>query len=234
MHKQFSLLGTAFRTIKNAVFPGECIICKGKAQDGIICSFCDMHLDRVALKNRLFSVERDGDTLLSAACFDYNDERVSNLVFSLKETTNRELVNYCALRMLSLLGLFNVSGKSTVFTSIPRSYAGMYKYGFDQAQILAKRVALLDGKANYRNLLARKGFAKEQKKLDAQSRKRNVHGKFRLLRVQRLDKNFDGNIVIFDDVCTTGSSAFECAKALKKKYINANIYAAFLAVTTDK
>ena len=229
MHKQNSLSRKVFGRIKSTVFPQECIICNGKVQDGIICSFCDMHFDKVALKNPIFSVEKDGVTLHCAARFDYNDERVSRLVFALKQRKDRELINYSALRMSSLPGLIYMPEKATVFTSVPRSYTGMYKYGFDQAQILAKRAALLDGRVKYKNLLSRKGFIKEQKNLDARSRERNVRGKYRLARCPMLDKTFDGNIIIFDDVCTTGSSAIECARVLKENYKNAYICAVFLA-----
>ncbi len=229
MRNLFSVFRKTYSVIKTSVFPENCVICLGETKDGKICKFCDLHLDTAVLKNPVFTVQRDEQTLTCAACFDYKSEKVSKLVFALKDTGNRELVNYITLKMLMLPKLLCIPDKSTVFTSVPRSYAGMYKYGFDQAQLLAKRAALLDNEAKYKCLLVRRGISREQKKLGAKDRKKNVSGKFRVTRMPGLTKAFDGNIVIFDDVCTTASSVLECAKVLKDKFKNANIYAVFLA-----
>jgi predicted amidophosphoribosyltransferase len=78
----------------------------------------------------------------------------------------------------------------------------------------------------YSKLIKRKGFSKEQKRLSAEQRQKNIAGKFRVRKP--CSKTMPDSIVIFDDVMTTGSSIKECARLLHSKYPGVCLYAVVL------
>ena len=211
------------------LFQKRCALCTCETKGDVVCENCDLHLDMALLKESVFSLQNENIKIMCAACFDYNNDRVKRLVFSLKDNGDEETVDYCSVRIMSVLYFLCVDGENTVFTAVPRSNNGMYKFGFDQAELLAKRTAEIFASAKYKRLLARRGFSKEQKNLDEDERWTNISGKFRVKRTCFLNRDYSGNIVIFDDVCTTGASVLECAKEIKRKYSRANVCAVFLA-----
>ena len=78
----------------------------------------------------------------------------------------------------------------------------------------------------YCPVLKRKGKSAEQKNLDAVLRQSNVKGKFLAIK-----KDIPKNILLVDDVVTTGSTAGECIRELYKIYPDAEITCVFLAHT---
>jgi ComF family protein len=82
--------------------------------------------------------------------------------------------------------------------------------GFDQTELLARGLAK---KLNlpYQKTLKRRRYTKTQAQLSKTDRQKNLHQAFAALR-QAQDKN----ILLIDDVATTGSTLHQAALALKK------------------
>lgn len=59
--------------------------------------------------------------------------------------------------------------------------------------------------------LRKNAFKKPQTSLKKKEREKNVKGTFKII-----EKNLPENLIIFDDIYTTGSTLGECAKTLKK------------------
>jgi competence protein ComFC len=93
---------------------------------------------------------------------------------------------------------------------VPLSYDRMTMRGYNQASLLAKPLAhKLD--VNYSDtILFRDRDTRSQVGLSAQERKNNVWGAFRAQKDLLVDKN----ILLVDDVITTGSTLNACAEAL--------------------
>lgn len=100
--------------------------------------------------------------------------------------------------------------------------------GFNQAEILAKTLAKKFG-VSYADLLIRIRETKTQVGLSRDDRKKNVKGAFALISIRhpelarpefhRKDSGpflTDQNIMLIDDVYTSGATMAECAKVLKK------------------
>lgn len=232
MFNAFYGIKNLLKGTKNTLFPIKCALCGCETKGDSVCENCDSQLDMALFKNKVFHLQNENSRITCAACFDYNNDRVIKLIYTLKRCGDKETVNYCSLRMMRAFEHINAYGEELVFTAVPRSNKGMHKYGFDQACLLAKRTSEIFLSAKYKRLIARSGFAKEQKELDEAQRMANVSGKFRAKTFSSLNKDFSGNIIIFDDVCTTGASMLECVKVIKRKYSKAEVYAVFLAKTT--
>lgn len=98
-----------------------------------------------------------------------------------------------------------------VVTSVPISEAKLNKRGFNQAELIAQKFAGLRG-LDYGNYLTRKRDTKAQFGLNRKERFQNIANSF------TLKKKFKKgtNLLLVDDVITTGVTVTECVKVLKR------------------
>lgn len=100
-----------------------------------------------------------------------------------------------------------------VITFIPMRKKDLRKRGYNQTKIIAKEVSEIS-RLPCERLIEKIKDTAEQKKLSAEERKENVKGVF-----SYYSKRYDikgKNVLIIDDVCTTGSTLSEAAKILKE------------------
>ncbi len=96
---------------------------------------------------------------------------------------------------------------------VPLHKKKLRERGFNQALVLARHVAnALRGEIDFVSLKRHRATV-PQTELDKKQRKRNVRGAFVLA---DSDKISDREVILVDDVATTGSTLNECAKLLKK------------------
>jgi predicted amidophosphoribosyltransferase len=103
-------------------------------------------------------------------------------------------------------------------TNAPRKGASIRLYGYNQTAAMAKMISEYTGIAYMPMIKATKRYDTEQKNLSRQERAQNVRDKFELLKnVRKNDGVLKGkNILIIDDVVTTGSTLSECARVIKE------------------
>jgi len=97
-------------------------------------------------------------------------------------------------------------------TPVPLHWRRRWQRGFNQADLLARRVAAHSGIPRTR-LLRRLRSTASQASLSNTSRRRNVAAAFAC---RRPDRAAGRKILLIDDVMTTGSTAAACALALKR------------------
>jgi ComF family protein len=104
--------------------------------------------------------------------------------------------------------------------------------GFNQAEELGRRVALHmnNGKPCRAGLLVKTKATPEQARLAGASRAENLEGTFALHNKSEIQ---DKTILLVDDVFTTGATANECARTLKKAGAK-EVYVLSLASTKSK
>jgi len=99
-----------------------------------------------------------------------------------------------------------------VFVPIPLSSSKFKKRGYNQAEILAKGLAKKFG-FEVCNCLIRIKETRSQVGLNKEERRENIHGAFALNTKYKI---LNANVVLVDDVLTTGSTFSEAARVLKK------------------
>lgn len=113
--------------------------------------------------------------------------------------------------------------KDTVITHIPTANSRVRIRGYDQSKLLAKNLAKLGG-FEHKTLLMRKGSSRQ---LGSSRAQRQEQIKTSLIPINT--KEIDGsNILIIDDVTTTGASIEEAANILKSagaKNLDALVFA---------
>jgi ComF family protein len=102
-----------------------------------------------------------------------------------------------------------------VVVPVPLSRLRLLSRRFNQAVILAQELSRQTGLAVDSHLLQRSRFTKTQVGLTHDQRRRNLAGAFRVRR-NRQDALKGRNVLLIDDVITTGATVEACARALKR------------------
>jgi ComF family protein len=96
---------------------------------------------------------------------------------------------------------------------VPMHWLKKYLRGYNQAELLARRLSEATGVAHVSGKLVRQRMTRSQFKLSRDERKKNVDDSFAVN-----DRSiFKGKTVLLvDDVCTTAATINQCARALRK------------------
>jgi ComF family protein len=96
---------------------------------------------------------------------------------------------------------------------IPLHPRRLRQRGFNQAVLLARPLGRMLGIATYPRVLKRVRNTPPQVNLKPEERRKNVRGAFAVSERQRV---YGREVIVVDDVYTTGATVQECAKVLKK------------------
>ncbi len=148
------------------------------------------------------------------------NEPQNKLIYFLKHNRNARVTFATAYELLGLvereLKLLEVSdaAESAVLVNMPRGRRSYIKYGHDQAAELCVAMSHLSD-IPYRAVLSRRLGGKEQKKLTAAERRKNI--KNAIYAKKDIAEAVKGKYVILvDDVVTTGASMSACVQILRK------------------
>ena len=97
-----------------------------------------------------------------------------------------------------------------VIIPIPLHRKRQRKRGYNQAEILAEYLGELTGIKVVEDAVVRRKYTSPQKRLDNKERRKNLHNAFAVVK----DLNSFKNILIVDDIYTTGSTINEVAKTI--------------------
>lgn len=205
------------------LFPPHCALCGGPLDRlGLLCPACEAGLPELAGPR----CRRCGE-LLSEAALDLclrcgtTDRAIDRfgalgpydggwgeLVRALKFDGEAAVGRFLARRLADWVRTNAVDGFDLI-TFVPMSPADRRVRGFNQAERLARGVAKHLRRPACRTL-AKVRATSPQARLSAAQRRTNLRGAFRAVR-------YGGErVLLVDDICTTGSTAEECARALKR------------------
>ena len=154
--------------------------------------------------------------------FFYNarrDKEAQNkLVYFLKHNKNKRVARFAAGQLLRAvkeeLATLEVPPEEVVVVNMPRGRRALRTYGFDQSAEVCRELASVLG-ATYADVISRRIGGKEQKKLNAAERRRNIKSLMRISSENaRLVKG--RYVLLFDDVVTTGASMAACVSLLRR------------------
>lgn len=153
------------------------------------------------------------DSLYGVVCFFQYEDPLKKLIHRIKYRFSSDLVEVVE----KLLGKtkFPVVLKGYDLIPLPLNKARENWRGFNQAEIIAKKLAKEYGLTLISEKLVRRSFAKPQAGLLLEERKRNLKNAF------EATDSFEGrNVIVFDDVWTSGTTLKEAGKTLKKAGAN--------------
>ncbi len=221
---------SAFKnSLLNILYCEFCSACGRKVfppQESGICSDCLNRLEYIPLPfcSRCGSPLRGtgsacpecrrNDFAFDAGVSAYRYEGLAKqCVHVLKYRRKPRLARPLGERMAEFAGRFPELRTADIVSCVPLHRAKLKERGFNQARLLAAVIGESLGKKTEFDLLLRKRATTRQSSLDGNERRRNVNNAFSC---RSRDRVSGRNILLIDDVFTTGSTLHECARVLKK------------------
>lgn len=104
------------------------------------------------------------------------------------------------------------NGQPAVIAPVPLHRFRQFTRGYNQADLIARRLGRVSGIRVISDLLQRTRRTRAQSGLDATQRRKNTRGAFRVN--PRHHRNCPGSVALVDDVMTTGATLEACSRAL--------------------
>ncbi len=137
---------------------------------------------------------------------------VRDSLYRFKYQNRREYAEYYSAELVRVYGGWIKERGIQAVVPIPLSGKRRRQRGFNQAELVARKVAKRMNLPVYGRLLIRTRDTKAQKELNDQERKNNLKRAFKT----RKNKVQLNHILLIDDIYTTGSTMNEAAKELKR------------------
>ena len=232
------------KRILNIIFPKNCLICNKIISNGNFCVddwkelyFLTKPTCNICFQPFEFKVD---DEMLCGKCLQKRPEYFKALAVLAYNEQSRIIITkfkyYDQINLAKYFAELMLKQAKEIIVDVdfiipvPLHKVRIIKRKYNQAAILAKNIANLSKKKLIVDLLVRIKNNKPQASLSQKMRRKNVVGIFKINK--KYQQKIKGkNILLIDDVITTGSTVESCCKELKKCEVN-RIYVLTLAKAT--
>jgi competence protein ComFC len=231
------------------VYPQSCSICEKPLNRGEkevcencwetlaslpspFCPYCKTFLEdeETALKHRCVYLSRPEDRkIFAVTSLGTFDDYYQKLIHRFKYDRKIPLGKRLAQSLGEIVAREKDFITCDLIIPVPLHRARQRERGFNQSQILAEGIAEVTNLPLMKDILKRKKNTQDQTYLNAQQRKENVRGAFV---ITQPDKIASKQVILVDDVITTGATLNECARMLLDAGAT-KIFAVTLAVVVD-
>lgn len=215
-------------------FPKQCHICENFLieNETVVCRNCLSHFEftnkafiEIEFK-RKFNEKKVIEDFTSLFLYDKEDE-IQNIVYGLKYKRYYWIGKFFGNLISLYFEDFIKSKKIDLILPVPVSYQRYYERGFNQATEISKPVSKRFNIIIDNNSVLKNSKTTTQTRFKLKERSKNISKSFRLKDIKPFTKK---NILILDDIITTGSTINELASLLKSN-TECNIYAASVFIT---
>jgi len=214
-----------WKTILDLFFPIQCLGCgqerqftphQSKLGAEFICPVCFKQMPLNRKRPLKFSSSALTDLIVAS---DYNHSLVKQAIHRYKYDFIKDLAEplgqLMVNRLRAILSAIQVSRNYILLIPVSLHKKRLRWRGFNQAELLAQKISQELRIPLINNLLIRTRYRLPQMAIkSSQERKENIKQAFQLSPQPSLNIR-NKTIILVDDVCTTGATLEECAKALK-------------------
>ena len=237
------LIRKAYDFLLDTVYPRRCPVCgdivlpKGrgicekcanvlKPIDGSFCLKCGKPLGDAGREWCINCLDKHHEFTEGRSAFIY-DDAMRKSIYRFKYNHQKEYASYYGRVIADILGRKIKSYNADALIPVPMYKAKERKRGFNQANLLAKELSRHVNIPVRNDIVVRKRSTQMMRSLGAAERENNIKNAFKL----RSDSVKLKNVIIVDDIYTTGSTIDAVASVLRQAGVQ-NIY--FVALATGR
>lgn len=225
-----------FKTILSVLFPNKCLSCFSYTQDqSLLCPNC-LSLLSIYQYFTCIKCHKKVDLWIFAKCCHSNEFLIDSFLYCLdyKNKTVKEILHQFKYRRLLLLEstfekILERSLKyhkdyfkhhhDYIIIPVPLNIQRYKARGFNQSDVLAKLISKIINIPYYTDVIVRHKNNPPQANIENRiQRTQNVKDIFKINQ-KKLNLIKNKNIILVDDVFTTGSTLNECAIILKQNQV---------------
>ncbi len=218
------------RYFLDMVYPNKCMICQKKVntKDGhqYICDECYHIMEEYKTSYELFDPKRRYDDTRGYAVFRY-DGVIRHLIHRFKYGKERRLAKLFAELILPDFEHFIKEHYIEMVIPVPIHKERLEKRGFNQAELVARILSKKLKIPMETKVLTRIKNTKPQNELSFGERVSNVKDCFDVVNSSKIIYK---DIILLDDIYTTGSTIEECSKVLRE-HNTRNVYFLSLSIS---
>lgn len=209
----------------NLLYENSCTLCKSNCKDLVFCKNCESKLEeRKELYKKTFNE-------INIYSWGFYDGNLRDSIISLKNG-KKKLAKFFGLKLSIFWETLNLESKDYLVLPIPSHKKRNKERGYCQTELIGKEFSENLKFRFSKNCLIREKETLFMNKLNLNERAENINGAFKI--VNSLDS--EKNIILLDDILTTGSTMCEIARTIHKDHPNINLIGLTVAAgdTWDK
>jgi len=194
------------------IYPSVCGICN-KINEEYICEECKNKLEKYLI-NKIIDCRKNKNV--------YYDYQIKILKY--EKVVRENIINYkfnektyiyqtLEKILLNNKKIYSFLKKYDIILPVPMHKKRKWERGYNQTELIAKKLAKDLNLAVYSHVLKKIKDTKKQSTLTKLQRTQNIKGAFEITDISKIKNK---NIILFDDIITTGSTLNECSRILKK------------------
>lgn len=194
----------------NLIYPQTCGIC-GKIYKKPICNKCKIQLEKQLNINKIEYKDKYFDS--HTYMFKY-EGKIREKILQYKFFESAYLYKFFAEILLNNCTFI---GNYDIILAVPIHKKRLAKRGYNQSELIAKYIAKKLNIEYANDVLTKSKNNVQQSTLNKLKRIANVLGVYEIKNSQKIENK---NILLIDDIYTTGSTLNECSKILKQNGAN--------------
>ena len=199
-----------FAQLLDLIYKKHCYFCRSTSDNSIMCKKCFDEIELLSPKNI------DCETNVPVFSASIYGKNMQKMIRGLKYHTKRELAFFQAKLMFNFWNTLTDKKEKYLIVPVPLFKSRERKRKYNHMQLVAQEFSKLTGYEIKNNLVKRIKDTKPQYRLTVSERQANLANAFKVEK-----KYYNGeNILIIDDILTTGSTLCEIVNELKRSGIS--------------
>lgn len=191
------------------IYPPLCSICGAPSQE-YLCKKCERKLNQIKLTSSEKMTLNYYDEVIHGFMYE---GIIRNLILQYKFDNKPYIYRTFKNFFKNNKKLYVLFEKYDIIVPVPISISRYLSRGYNQSSLLAKAFAEIFDLEFERRILIKIKNNPRQSTLSQEERFLNTQGVYK---INKNDKILNKNVLLLDDVFTTGSTCNECAKVLKE------------------
>lgn len=195
--------------ILNLIYPPVCGFCE-KICNEHLCKKCELKIK----KHEIVSIRKSNNMHFEEIlCIFKYEDIIRNTIIKYKFQSKAYLYKTFSKIIVKNKKTYSFLKNYDIIIPVPISKKRNKQRGYNQSYLIANEIAKTFNLKCENKCLVKQKDTIEQSKLDKEQRKINVKDAYRVINKEKL---INKNIVLLDDIYTTGNTVKECAKTLKQ------------------